>query len=267
MDVLLVASGILSPNGPPLTNTSSVDFNVLVERMRAAKRLTILTGAGVSAASGVPTFRGSQGLWRTYRPEDLATPEAFASDPHLVWEWYAWRRETIASCRPNAAHDIIADWSRTFGRCRVVTQNVDDLHIRAGTADLIRLHGSIWELSCWGDCGAAPWRDESVPLSACPPSCPQCGGIARPAVVWFGESLAQADLDAAFEACACDVFLTVGTSAVVHPAAGLVHHARGHGAFTAEINLDPTPASWTVNVALQGRAETILPDIARRLTP
>jgi NAD-dependent deacetylase len=244
-----------------------VDFTVLIERMRGAKRLTILTGAGVSAASGVPTFRGPQGLWRTYRPEDLATPDAFARDPHLVWEWYAWRRDQIAACQPNAAHEVIAQWSRGFERCRVLTQNVDDLHVRAGTEGLIRLHGSIWELSCWGDCGAAQWRDEAVPLRAFPPSCPQCGGLARPAVVWFGESLAQSDLDAAFDACACEVFLTVGTSAVVYPAAGFVHHARRHGAFTAEINLDPTPASSAVDLALHGAAETILSDIARRLTP
>jgi len=248
---------------------------VLAARIRGAARLTILTGAGVSAASGVPTFRGPEGLWRQFRPEDLATPEAFARDPRLVWEWYAWRREKIAACRPNAAHDVIARWSgvrprngATQGsdpgteRLKVVvlTQNVDDLHVRAGTRNLVRLHGSIWELSCWNRCATgAAWRDERVPLPEPPPRCPRCGGLARPAVVWFGESLDARDVGAAVEATECDVFLTVGTSSVVYPAAGLVHRARERGAFTAEVNLDETPASSMVDLAIHGPAEEILP--------
>ncbi len=120
----------------------------LAGRLRGARRVTVLTGAGISAASGVPTFRGAGGLWRNYRPEDLATPEAFARDPILLWEWYAWRRETIAGCVPNAAHEVLARWSQRGGGATIVTQNVDDLHLRAGTARLVRLHGSIWELSC-----------------------------------------------------------------------------------------------------------------------
>jgi NAD-dependent deacetylase len=211
----------------------------------------------------VPTFRGQDGLWRQYRPEDLATPQAFARNPLLVWEWYAWRRETIAACRPNAAHDVIAAWSRKSG-CQVLTQNVDDLHILAGTRSLVRIHGSIWELSCWESCakGATPWRDDSVRPDNLPPRCPHCGGLARPAVVWFGESLRAEDLRAALHATACDLFLTVGTSAVVYPAAGLVHEARGRGAFTAEINLEATPASASVDLAIQGAAEEILPAVA-----
>ncbi|MBI2828058.1 MAG: NAD-dependent deacylase [Acidobacteria bacterium] len=234
--------------------------------MKGARRLTILTGAGVSAASGVPTFRGRDGLWRRYRPEDLATPDAFARDPRLVWEWYAWRRELIATCRPNAAHDVIAAWSRNPG-CRVLTQNVDDLHLQAGTYELVRMHGSVWELSCWERCapGTTPWRDTRVPMTNLPPRCPHCGCIARPAVVWFGEALRAQDVDAAVRATACDVFLTVGTSALVYPAAGLVHDARQQGAFTAEINLEDTPASAAVELALHGSAEQILPAIARLL--
>ena len=241
-------------------------LRVLAARIKGAGRLTILTGAGVSAASGVSTFRGQDGLWRTYRPEDLAAPEAFASDPRLVWEWYARRRELIAACRPNAAHDIIAAWSRNDG-CRVVTQNVDDLHLQAGTRELVRIHGSIWELSCWGRCapGMTPWRDDRVSMPDCPPQCPHCRGIARPAVVWFGESLRSEDLDAAVRATACDVFLTVGTSALVYPAAGLVHAAREHGAFTAEINLEETPTSAAVDIAIHGGAEQVLPAIAQLL--
>ncbi|MGE0444782.1 MAG: NAD-dependent deacylase [Vicinamibacterales bacterium] len=231
----------------------------LAERLRQAQRLTILSGAGVSAASGVPTFRGAGGLWRTYRPEDLATPEAFARDPQLVWEWYAWRRETIAGCRPNAAHDVIARWSRERPGCSVITQNVDDLHVRAGTERLTRLHGSIWELSCARRCGAGRWRDERVPLPDLPPRCPSCGALARPAVVWFGESLDADDIAAATAATACDLFLTVGTASVVYPAAGLVHEARRRGAFTAEVNLDATPASGLVDIAIAGAAEEVLP--------
>lgn len=239
-------------------------LSVLAARIKGARRLTILTGAGVSAASGVPTFRGQDGLWRHHRAEDLATPDAFARDPRVVWEWYAWRRELIAACRPNAAHDVIAAWSHSSG-CRVITQNVDDLHLQAGTRELVRMHGSIWEQSCWGRCaaGMTPWRDDRVPMTDLPPQCPHCGRVARPAVVWFGESLRPEDLDAAVRASACDVFLTVGTSALVYPAAGLVDAARQHGAFTAEINLEETPASAAVDIAVRGGAEQILPAIAR----
>jgi NAD-dependent deacetylase len=240
----------------------------LADRIRGTKRLTALTGAGVSAASGVPTFRGADGLWRKHRPEELATPQAFARDPALVWEWYAWRRETIAGCRPNRAHEVLASWSRhtpALGSptCRVVTQNVDDLHLRAGTRDLVRLHGSIWELSCWEQCRGSQtrWRDERVPLPEHPPRCIHCGALARPAVVWFGESLDAANVEAAIEATTCDVFLTVGTSAVVYPAAGLVHEAKRRGAFTAEINLDSTPASSVVDLALHAPAEEVLDQI------
>ena len=227
-----------------------------------------MTGAGVSAASGVPTFRGPGGLWRTYRPEDLATPDAFAHDPVLVWEWYAWRREKVASCAPNPAHDVLARWSRRdVTGARVITQNVDDLHIRAGTHGLVRLHGSLWELKCFDGCrgGAAPWRDERVPLPERLPRCPHCGGHARPAVVWFGEPLDPADVERASDATACDVFLTVGTSAVVYPAAGFARQARSRGAFTAEINLEPTPASPVVDLSILGAAEDVLPALDQLL--
>jgi NAD-dependent deacetylase len=250
----------------------------LAARIRAARHVTVMTGAGISAASGVPTFRGPGGLWRTYRPEDLATPDAFAYDPALVWEWYAWRREKVASCAPNAAHEVLARWSRLDVRgadpsgprlpaVRIITQNVDDLHIRAGTRELVRLHGSLWEIKCFGGCsrGAAPWRDERVPLAEPLPRCPHCGGYARPAVVWFGESLDPADVERASDATACDVFLTVGTSAVVYPAAGFARQAQSRGAFTAEINLEQTPASSVVDLSILGAAEEVLPRLDRLL--
>jgi len=245
---------------------SDTTLNDLASRIASARRVTAMTGAGVSAASGVPTFRGPDGLWRRYRPEDLATPVAFAGDPSLVWEWYAWRRAKVAVCRPNPAHDVLSQWSQREG-FRVITQNVDDLHIRAGTRELVRLHGSLWELKCSKGCakGSRPWRDEQVPLPELPPRCPHCGGHARPAVVWFGESLDASDLDRAVEATTCDVFLTIGTSAVVYPAAGLVHQARAQGAFTAEINTGETPASSLVDLSLLGPAEEILPLIEQLL--
>jgi len=238
----------------------------LAARLRAASRVTVITGAGVSAASGVPTFRGADGLWRRFRPEELASPGAFARDPDLVWEWYAWRRETIARCAPNAAHQVLADWSRRRS-CRVITQNVDDLHVRAGTEGLVRLHGSIWELACADRCaaGARPWPDTRVPLPECPPRCPHCGGLARPAVVWFGEPLPDAAVRGARAATACDVFIAAGTSAVVYPAAGLMHEAAARGAWTAEINLETTPASSSVDAAIQGPVQDVLPELDRLL--
>jgi NAD-dependent deacetylase len=236
-------------------------LGILAARIRTARRLTIVTGAGVSAASGIPTFRGQDGLWRRHRAEDLATADAFARDPRLVWEWYDWRRGLIAQCRPNPAHDVIASWSQRTGTS-VITQNVDDLHLAAGTRGLVRIHGSIWELSCWGRCarGSVAWRDERVPLEQ--PHCPHCGQLARPAVVWFGESLRREDVQAATDATTCDVFLTIGTSAIVYPAAGLVHQAHGRGAFTAEINPDVTPTSAQVDLAIHDRAEAVLPLLA-----
>ena len=225
-------------------------------------RVTVLTGAGVSAASGVPTFRGSGGLWKSFRPEDLATPQAFARDPSTVWEWYDWRRGLIAGCAPNAAHHVLASWSRRWPRFTLITQNVDGLHERAGTGRVVRLHGSIWEVGCWDDCGRTPrrWRDDRVPIAP-PPQCDACGGLLRPGVVWFGESLDPRDISAATDAADCDVFLTIGTSAIVYPAAGLLDIARAHGATTVEINPDATAATATVDVALAARAEEALPAI------
>jgi len=239
----------------------------LADRLRTARRISVLTGAGISAASGVPTFRGEDGLWRNYRPEELATVRAFDRDPALLWEWYGWRRDTIARCSPNAAHEVLARWSRSGDRTTVVTQNVDDLHLKAGTERLVRLHGSIWEVSCSIGCcaeGRRGWRDERVPMPGVP-RCPHCDAPARPAVVWFGEMLAEADLRAAVQATVCDVFLTVGTSSVVYPAAGLVEQANANGAFTAEINAEATPATAVVDLAIHAAAEVVLPEIDRLL--
>lgn len=226
-----------------------------------------MTGAGVSAASGVPTFRGAGGLWKNFRPETLATPEAFERDPQLVWEWYAWRRSRIAECQPNDAHRVIAQWSHRYPGFKLITQNVDGLHERAETKATLRLHGSIWEVSCWQQCDHSPprWRDNTANFHELPPRCPHCGGMVRPAVVWFGESLDGQIVDLATRAAQCDVFITIGTSAVVYPAAGFLQLARQHGAYTVEINPEPTPATSLVDLAITGGAETVLPRIDRAL--
>jgi NAD-dependent deacetylase len=247
--------------------------------------LTVATGAGVSAASGVPTFRGPDGLWRNFRPEDLATREAFARDPKLVWEWYEWRRRRIAGCAPNRAHEVIASWSRRYDRFTLITQNVDGLHERAGTENVVRFHGSIWDLSCWSGCPPGDlWRDESELLGADPltsesgaparleggdpalPVFPRCDGIARPGVVWFGEPIPPAVLEAALAALDCEVFLVAGTSAVVYPAAALADEARRRGAFTIEINPERTEATPRFDLALQGRAEDLLDRLEAELS-
>jgi NAD-dependent deacetylase len=248
----------------------------LLDRIHPNARITVLTGAGVSAASGVPTFRGSDGLWRNFRPEALATAEAFGRDPGLVWEWYAWRRFLIAACEPNNAHLVLADWTRRFPNFNLITQNVDGLHESAfakamarpaAEAPVIRLHGSIWEVSCWSGCTKSPkrWRDETLNFKELPPRCPYCKGLIRPGVVWFGETLETNVISKAWNASNCDIFITVGTSAVVYPAAGVLEQAKKNGAFTVEINPEATPATKSVDLALQGGAETILPEIDKQI--
>jgi NAD-dependent deacetylase len=229
-------------------------IDLVRRKLQGARSLTILTGAGVSAASGVPTFRGPGGLWRNRQATQLATPEAFAQDPVLVWEWYAWRRQVISQCAPNPAHDVIARWSTRPG-FTLVTQNVDGLHERAGTRNVVRYHGSIWTLVCSG-CGVR-WDDLRVPLDPFPPKCSQCGALARPGVVWFGEAIPPDAARAAQAATACDVFLSVGTSSVVYPAAGLLAEAHARGAFTVEINPETTAAA--VDIAIPMPAEAALP--------
>jgi NAD-dependent deacetylase len=244
----------------------SPDLDRVADALRHARVVTALTGAGVSAASGIPTFRGAEGLWKNFRAETLATPEAFARDPKLVWEWYDWRRQLVRDAQPNPAHEVLATWARERPGFTLITQNVDGLHERAGAERLIRLHGSIWHVRCWNACtrGRTDWRDDTTPFASLPPRCPHCGGLVRPGVVWFGESLDPDVVDRATAATACDVFLTIGTSAIVYPAAGLVHQAKHRGAMTVEINLEPTAASESVDVSLRGQAAEILVELHRR---
>ncbi|HUG53547.1 MAG TPA: NAD-dependent deacylase [Vicinamibacteria bacterium] len=228
-------------------------------RLRAADRVLVLTGAGVSAESGVPTFRGPGGLWRSHRPEDLATPEAFARDPALVWEWYAWRRQTIATLRPNPAHLALAAVEARSPHFLLATQNVDGLHQVAGSRRLVELHGSLWRLRCT-TCGQSA-EDGRVPLPELPPRCP-CGARLRPDVVWFGEALPEHALGAAFAAAReADVVLVVGTSSLVYPAASLPQVARAAGAFVVEVNPEATPLTPLADVSLRGTAAAVVPTL------
>lgn len=232
--------------------------------LRRPGAMAVLTGAGVSAGSGVPTFRGPGGLWRSHRPEDLATPEAFARDPVMVWEWYDWRRQRIAAAAPNAAHDVLARWSRRWPGVTLVTQNVDGLHERAGSRGVLRLHGSIWHVRCAEGCapGQTSWRLDDAPLTTLPPPCRHCGGVARPDVVWFGEPLDAEVFDQALDAVArATTVLVVGTSAQVYPAAALIAHHAGRGARVIEINPDQTAMSDRADVLVRMPAEAALPAI------
>ena len=229
------------------------------QRLAEAQSVAVLTGAGISAESGIPTFRGAAGLWNHYRAEDLATPEAFARDPRLVWEWYNWRRETIAKAAPNPAHLALVKLERAKPSFTLITQNVDGLHNLAGSARVLKLHGDIWRMRCT-DCGSN-WPDRRVPLPKLPPHC-TCGGLARPGVVWFGEPLPPGMMNEAEHAVASsEVFLVIGTSATVYPAAGLVPFANQNGAVVIEINLEPTPFSESVDFALEGPAGELLPQL------
>jgi NAD-dependent deacetylase len=224
-----------------------------------ASAVAILTGAGISAESGVPTFRGTGGLWRDYKPEELATPEAFERDPKLVWEWYNWRRERIANAAPNPAHRALVQLEIRKPRFTLITQNVDGLHDLAGNGKILKLHGDIWRMRCTV-CGAN-FPNRRVPLPKIPPHC-ACGGLARPNVVWFGEPLPEGMMKEAEHAVAeAEVFLVIGTSAVVHPAAGLIPFAKEAGARVIEINPVATAATAIVDCALQGFAGEILPQL------
>lgn len=231
------------------------------EWLRTASRAAALTGAGISAESGIPTFRGAGGLWRNFRPEDLATPEAFARDPKTVWEWYDWRRGLIRDAKPNLGHYALAQLERRMGgRFVLITQNVDGLHNRAGSERVLKLHGDIWWTLCTA-CGDVR-SDFRVPLPELPPRCAACGGLLRPGVVWFSEPLPARTWEQAEEAArTCDVLIVAGTSAVVYPAASLAPLAKRHGARIIEINTEATPLSGEADLCLKGPSGEILPQI------
>jgi NAD-dependent deacetylase len=236
---------------------SLADLEQARDWLARATRVAVLTGAGISAESGVPTFRGDGGLWKDYKAEDLATGEAFVKDPRLVWEWYNWRRELISKTLPNAAHQALVQLEIRKREYTLITQNVDGLHDRAGSGRLLKLHGDIWRMRCTV-CGAN-WPDRRAPLPKIPPHC-ACGGLARPGVVWFGEPLPDGMMkEAEHAAGAAEVFLVVGTSAVVYPAASLVPYAKRGGAKVIEVNTGDTPFTNLVDCALRGPAGELLP--------
>lgn len=238
--------------------------SALIERMQTATRVAVLTGAGVSAESGVPTFRDAQtGLWARYDPTELATPQAFLRNPRLVWDWYAYRRKLVEAAQPNPAHYALVDLEQHYPDFTLVTQNVDGLHWRAGSRTLLELHGNISRTRCF-EC-AAPvlsWDEEGE----LPPHCSLCGGLAWPDVVWFGEGLPEAALRQAYRVTEqAQVFLSVGTSAMVQPAASLPLIARRAGAYLVEINPEETSLAVIADEWLQGPAGVILPELVNRL--
>jgi NAD-dependent deacetylase len=232
--------------------------------LRAAERVAVLTGAGVSAESGVPTFRGAGGLWEGHRVEDVATPEAFERDPVLVWRFYNARRAGLRAVRPNPAHHALAALEDRLGpgRFALITQNVDGLHRAAGSRHVLEVHGSIARVRCTG-CRLV--EDRAGEALEDLPHCRKCEALLRPDVVWFNEMLPQDVWEEAVAAARqCDCFLVVGTSAVVYPAAGLVGMARAGGARVIEVNLDATPVSGQVDIGLYGPAGEVLPRLVER---
>lgn len=228
------------------------------ERLEGARNIAVLTGAGVSAESGVPTFRGEGGLWKNFRAEELATPEAFKKDPALVWEFYDFRRQTLSRIRPNPAHYALARLSERFENFTVITQNVDGLHTLAGSKTVLELHGNIWRVRCL-ECGGVS-ENRVVPINT-PPRC-NCGGLLRPDVVWFGEALPEETFQKALRAAEkCEIMLVVGTSGVVQPAMSLAVAAKSNGAFLVEINPDPGLLSHIMDVVIPAGAGKTLPEL------
>lgn len=236
----------------------------LLGALRQAQAVAVLTGAGISAESGLATFRDAQtGLWARFDPRELATPAAFARNPQLVWDWYAWRREQVAAAQPNAGHVALAELERRTGDFTLVTQNVDGLHQRAGSRNVIELHGNIARVKCSRE-GTIVERWQVTAGDV--PRCTNCGGLLRPDVVWFEELLPERALAAAEDAARrCDVLLVVGTSAEVYPAAALPALARRAGACVVEINPAATPLSASADYALRGAAGRILPSLVAAL--
>jgi NAD-dependent deacetylase len=267
----------------------------LASRLKGARRVVVFTGAGVSAESGIPTFRDPQtGLWRDFDAQALATPEAFERDPALVWGWYEWRRSMVRASEPNAAHRAIAALQGRVAQLTLITQNVDDLHERAGNAQVLHLHGRLGSPYC-SACGCEytpppprlrrPGSPQPAPLADAastestakaagdggrlqPPRCGRCGGRVRPGVVWFGETLPMPAWQQALDASrACDAFLCVGTSSIVEPAAGLTRVAIAAGSTTVQVNIDHTVLDDLVTLNLRGPAASVLPELVAAVWP
>ncbi len=234
----------------------------LIQTLKRARKVVVSTGAGVSAESGVPTFRGVDGIWRKMNPEVLASIDGFMRKPEIVWEWYQYRRSVMQKAQPNPGHYAIAEMEKLFPEMTLITQNTDGLHARAGSTRILELHGNITKNKCFS-CGRqfTGEIDCDAPLPKCP-----CGGMIRPDVVWFGEMLPEATIQAAYLAAEeSEVFFSVGTSAIVQPAASLPMVARRHGAYVIEINLEPTSHTPAVDLFLQGKSGEVLPKLLERM--
>ncbi|NNJ09576.1 NAD-dependent deacylase [Chloroflexales bacterium ZM16-3] len=239
----------------------------LIELLQHARHVAVLTGAGVSAESGIPTFRDAQtGMWAQFDPEELASPAGFRRNPRLIWEWYAWRRELVAKAEPNPGHLALAELERRVPRLTLITQNVDGLHQRAGSAAPIELHGNIGRVTCSAEGVVIEQWDEAG--DELPPRCPRCGAHLRPDVVWFGELLPEEAMAAAWDAArSCDLFLSIGTSGLVEPAASLPRVALQSGATVVVINLDVTTAARPPLYTINARSGELLPKLLRAAWP
>lgn len=244
--------------------TAKLETGALIEVLCHANHVAVSTGAGISAESGIPTFRGKEGLWKKYRAEELATPTAFAQNPELVWEFYEWRRGIIAEKEPHPGHKVLAQWENIFSVYSLITQNIDGFHQKAGSKNVLELHGNIWKLRCTEE--GTITENYETPLKKIPPFCPDCGALLRPHVVWFGESLSTTVLHKAFQMSSeCDVMFVIGTSAFVQPAASLPLAAAEAGARIVEINPDPTPLTPYADFSFREKAGEILPVIDKEL--
>lgn len=231
----------------------------IVRHLRSATSVVAFTGAGMSAESGVPTFRGNEGIWKKFKPEELASLDAFLRNPDMVWEWYAARKRVITEVQPNAGHRALVELESFFPHVAIVTQNIDNLHRRAGSKTVYELHGNIQRNYCI-TCGKN-YDNEFVLGGSAIPHC-TCGGLIRPDVVWFGELLPEDEWNGALDACRnADVLLSIGTSGIVYPAAGLPFEAKRHGAFLVEINPEPTPLTDFADAFLAGKAGELLPSL------
>ena len=225
-----------------------------LEFINNAKKIAVITGAGISAESGVPTFRGNDGLWKNYRAEDLATPHAFKKHPEIVWEWYNWRRKLIYKCKPNTAHYYISQLEKKYSDFLLITQNVDGLHKKAGSKKIIEIHGSIWKIKCVS-CGYAT-ENQDVPLKY-PPLCPKCNNILRPGVVWFGEALDYNELSLSINFVVnSDLLIVIGTSGIVQPVASFPLQAKNENdnIKIIEINLEKTSVTNYTDLFIQSKA-------------
>lgn len=232
-------------------------IEIIRNKISTSRNITMITGSGMSIESGIPSLRGKNGLWKSHRAEDLASPKAFYSNPSLVWEWYNWRREIIRNAKPNKAHYACVDLEQKLGEhFYIITQNIDELHQKAGNKNILEVHGSVWKTRCT-KCGDK--RENRAKLDKLP-KCQNCGGLLRPDVIWYGEAVTEEAMLKAFELLfASDVVIIVGTSGIVYPVAQFSSTAKDNGSYLIEINTDETPHSDMVDLSMREKAGDVLP--------